>query len=75
MKQIFGRRNAPEPQRINESTLDEVVRKYLRELNNPAPDPTMRDVYREWMGEFVGVDWRAESEQARKRAEVERATR
>lgn len=30
-----------------------VVRRYLAELDNPAPDFTMRRVYRDWMRELV----------------------
>lgn len=38
---------------INGRTLEEVVDLYLRELDNPAPDFSMRQIYRQWMREFV----------------------
>ncbi len=38
---------------INGHTLHEVVARYLAELDNPAPDYGMRQVYRDWMREFV----------------------
>lgn len=40
-------------QTINGHTLHEVVARYLPELDNPAPDYGMRQVYRDWMREFV----------------------
>ena len=43
----------PRPRVVNGRTLEEVVDLYLRELDNPAPDYTMRRIYREWMREFV----------------------
>ena len=38
---------------INGHTLEVVVRRYLAELDNPAPDFRQRDMYRKWMAEFV----------------------
>jgi Flp pilus assembly protein TadB len=38
---------------VSRRTLEEVVDLYLRELDNPAPDYTMRGIYREWLREFV----------------------
>ena len=46
-------REAMSEQTINDHTLPEVVARYLAELDNPAPDCRMRQVYREWMAEFV----------------------
>lgn len=45
---------------VNGKTLEDVVRDYLAELENPATDVTMREVYRRWMAEFVGVEFRAD---------------
>ena len=42
-------------QRINGKTLDEVVTDYLGELDNPAANYAMRQIYRDWMAEFVGA--------------------
>lgn len=55
-KMILWPRRTPKEEtarRINGSTLEEVVKEYLKELDNPAPDFTMRQIYRRWMGEFV----------------------
>lgn len=41
------------PKTVHGQTLEEVVDLYLRELDNPAPDISMRTVYRQWMREFV----------------------
>jgi len=49
----FWKRDSKKPLVINGRTLEEVVDLYLRELENPAVDSTMREIYRDWMREFV----------------------
>lgn len=44
---------AKETKRINGHTLEEVVARYLRELDNPAPDYNMRAIYLEWMIDYT----------------------
>lgn len=48
-------RRKTEERTISGRTLEEIVREYLAELDNPAPDYTMRQIYRDWMREFVGA--------------------
>lgn len=43
-----------------EPTLEDIVRRYLRKLDNPAPDPIMRNIYRCWMAEFVEEPYNTE---------------
>lgn len=43
----------PEPKRVSNRTLEEVVREYIDELENKASDPIMKEIYKDWMKEFV----------------------
>lgn len=38
---------------IDNHTLEQVVARYLDEMDNPAPDFSMRQIYRRWMRAFV----------------------
>lgn len=49
------RKQKEEPKTVSGRTLEEVVTEYLAELDNPAPDFSMRQVYRDWMRELVDV--------------------
>lgn len=46
-------RQPDEPVHASGRTLVQVVDEYLAELDNPAPDYQMRQIYREWMAELV----------------------
>jgi hypothetical protein len=53
---MLGKRKKSEPPSetvISDHTLVQVVGRYLRELENPAPDHGQRAMYRMWMQEFV----------------------
>ena len=56
-------------------TLVEVVDRYLRELDNPAPDYGQRAMYREWMRELVDQHRVAAGDDADEARAVGRAAR